>query len=167
MTLIRFLLLGAVVLAGSGCGASTETGPSASAGPEASVSRPERPRLSASALTTRANAVCSRRQRELAALPKPGPGVELADVMARVITIERREALGLLELRPPAAQEVAYARLVAASVELVKTTGRLRASLAAKGNGSRHAALAEAERVSRAYDRAAAELGLLCRQTVS
>ena len=125
---------------------------------------PGEPRLSHAALVARAEAACTTRSRALAALPRPRTKKQAPAFFARVAAIARAEHDTLSALRPPRRDEPEHARLVAATREIAD----LAAGLPAAGRGAvaeRHEALAAADRASERYDRAAARLGLRCRQS--
>jgi hypothetical protein len=127
--------------------------------------RGDEPRLSRTAFTTRANAICARRARALAALGRPPRGARAAAFFARVAEFERAEAERLAALRPPSDLDRDFARLALASGELAVGAARFHAAVVADDAHERRRALADADRVATAYDRAARRLGLTCRQT--
>ena len=122
------------------------------------------PRLTRPELVARANAICARRARTIAELERPSGGAQTRRFFARVARIERAEFLAFTELRPPPAQERDYTRLLAASFELVGVSERFHAAVVSRDAHARRRALADADRVSTSYDRAARQLGLTCRQ---
>ena len=124
----------------------------------------DEPRLSHVTFERRAEAACARRSRELAALPRPRTKAERRAFFHRVARIERVEAAALAELHPPRAAEREFARLLGASVELAEVAQRFVAALAADDVHERRRAVADADRASAAYDRAARRLRLACRQ---
>jgi hypothetical protein len=72
-----------------------------------------------------------------------------------------------LTLRPPAAIERDYARFLGASLELARISERFYVAFLNDDGHARRRALADAERISTAYDRAAQDLGLSCTQRAS
>jgi hypothetical protein len=124
------------------------------------------PRLAKAELVSRANAICARRTRALAELPKPAGRAASPLFFARVAKLERTEFLALTALRPPRADEQGYVRLLAASLALARVSDRFYEAVVARDAHARRRALADVDRISEAYDRAARRLGLACRQTV-
>lgn len=125
----------------------------------------ERPRLSHAALVRRAEAVCGRRSRALAALPRPRTKAQRRSFFGRVAGLERAELEALAVLRPPERDERDYARLVAASFDLAEISKRFHLAVIRNDEHERRRALAAADRASERYDRAAGRLGLACRQS--
>jgi hypothetical protein len=123
------------------------------------------PRLARIELRTRANAICERRRHALDQLPRPGGRVATRRFFARIAELERTEFLALSGLRPPRADERNYLRFLATSLALVRVADRFHAAVVAGDTHARRRALADADRVSQSYDRAAARVGLSCRQT--
>ena len=123
------------------------------------------PRLTHAALVRKAEAACDRRSRTLAALPRPRTKAQVKHFFARVAAVERAEVEALAALRPPERDELKYARLVAASLELAEIAERFHVAVVRSEDHERRRALAAADRASAAYDRAARRLGLACRQS--
>jgi hypothetical protein len=124
------------------------------------------PRLSRAAFVSRAEAACARRTRAIAALPRPRAEDDRKPFFAAVAALERTEAAALAALRPPRRDEPEFARLVSASVNLAAISERFVVALARDDAHARRRALADAERATAAYDRAAKRLKLACRQSV-
>jgi hypothetical protein len=147
-----------VVFAGlaSGCGWLAATRPLAADDP---------PRLSRPAFVSQVEAACARRARALGSLPRPRAAAQRRGFFARVAAVERAEAVALASLRPPRRDEREFGRLLAASVELAEIAERFVVAVARSDGHERRRALADAERASAAYDRAARRLRLACRQS--
>jgi hypothetical protein len=157
---MRSLVLASLVaLTASGCSSLAST-PLRSAAP-----RPESPRLSHAELVPRAQAACAKRTRALAALARPRTKTDRRAFFAAVASIERAEAEALASLRPPRRDEREFARLVTASIELAEISERFLLAVVRDNVHERRRALADADRASAAYDRAARRLRLTCRQS--
>lgn len=153
------VLASLVAVTASGCSSLAST-PLRSAGVG-----PGSPRLSHAALVSRAEAACSRRARALPALPRPRTKSQRREFFTRVAAIERAELEALARLRPPRNDEREFALLVAASAELAEISERFLVAVVRPDAHERRRALADAERASAAYDRAARRLRLACRQS--
>jgi hypothetical protein len=154
----RLVLASLVAVTASGCSSLAST-PLRSA-----AARPESPRLSHAELVSRAEAACAKRTRALAALARPRAKADRRAFFAAVASIERAEAEALSSLRPPRRDEREFARLLGASAELADISERFLVAVAHDDAHERRRALADAERASTAYDRAARRLRLTCRQ---
>lgn len=146
-----------VALLASGCGWRTAAG---------TIGADDGPRLSRAAFVARAEAACGRRTRGIAALPRPRGKDDREQFFANVAIFELEEASALASLRPPLRDEREFARLVSAGAELAEISERFVVALARDDAHARRRALADAERASAAYDRAARKLRLACRQSV-
>ncbi len=147
----------AVTVLLTGCGWRTSLGPPGSA---------DGPRLSRAAFVSRAEAACAQRTRAIAALPRPRKASEREQFFANVAGFELEEAAALAGIRPPRRDEREFARLAAASAELARISQRFLVGVARDDAHARRRALADAERASSAYDRAARKLRIACRQSV-
>jgi hypothetical protein len=123
------------------------------------------PRLSRATLVARVEAACALRTRALAALPRPRTKKQRREFFARVAAIERTEFATLAALRPPRDDEREFHRLVDASGELAEISHRFHGAVVENKPHERRRAVAQAERASEAYDRAARRLGLACSQS--
>jgi hypothetical protein len=123
------------------------------------------PRLSRAAFVSRVEAACAQRTRAIAALPRPRAKEDRRPFFTSVAQLERAEAETLASLRPPRRNQAEFVRLVAASVELATISERFVVAIARDDPHARRRALADAERASAAYDRAAKQLGIACRQS--
>jgi hypothetical protein len=126
-----------------------------------------RPVLSEGELVHGANAICRRRAKAIRSLRAPRGREGKRRLFSRVVAIERAEFTSLATLRPPPAIERDYARFLGASLELVRISERFYVAFLNKDGHARRRALADAERISAAYDRAAQDLGLSCTQKAS
>ena len=122
------------------------------------------PRLSHAVLVQRVEAGCGRRIRALAALPRPGAKAERRLFFAQVAAIVRAEADALAALTPPSRDERNLARLLIATDELAAVSERFVVAVARNDAHERRRAVADADRAAAAYDRAARNLGVACRQ---
>lgn len=138
----------------SGCGWSTAAGRMS-----------DGPRLSRAAFVSRVEAACARRSRTIAALPRPRGSDDRKPFFATVAELERQELEALAAIRPPHRDEREFLRLVAASAEIAEISRRFLAAVDRDNAHARRRALADAERVSSAYDRAARRLKIACRQS--
>jgi hypothetical protein len=148
------LVLATVVL--SGCGWRTSLGP---------VGSPDGPRLSRTEFVSQVEAACTRRTKAIAALPRPRREDDREQFFANVAGLELEEASALASIRPPRPDEGEFARLVAASRELALISQRFLIGVARDEAHARRRALSDAERASSAYDRAAKQLRITCRQS--
>ena len=124
------------------------------------------PRLSRAAFVSQVEAACARRTKAIAALPRPRRKDAREQFFANVAGLELDEASALASIQPPRRDEPEFARLVAASRELALISQRFLVGVARDDAHARRRALADAERASAAYDRAAKQLKLACRQSV-
>lgn len=122
------------------------------------------PRLSRAAFVSRVEAACARRDRAIAALPRPRAKRDRKGFFAMVAAIEREEAEALASVRPPRRDEAEFGRLAGASADLARISERFLLAVVRDEAHERRRALADAERASAAYDRAANRLRLACRQ---
>jgi hypothetical protein len=139
----------------SGCAWRTAAGPVAS----------DEPRLSRAEFVSRVEATCERRARTIAQLPRPRTKRDRKSFFATVAALEREEAQALASVHPPRRDEAEFARLAAASTELAEIAERFVDAVTRNDAHERRRAVADAERVSAAYDRAARRLRLACRQS--
>ena len=147
----------AVTVLLSGCGWRTAAG---------TIADEDAPRLSRAAFVSHVEAACARRARAIGVLVRPSGEDDRRHFFATVAALERAEATALASLRPPRRDEPKFARLVAASVELASISQRFVVAIARDDAHARRRALADAERASSAYDRAARQLKIACRQSV-
>lgn len=124
-----------------------------------------KPRLSKAELVSSANAICAQRALAIQELPRPQGADQTQRFFARIAGLERAEFVALANLRPPRVQERDYTRLLAQSLELARVSERFHVAVVRDDKHGRRRALADVDRVSEAYDRAAKRLGLACRQT--
>lgn len=141
----------------SGCGWRTSLGPSGTA---------DGPRLSRAAFAKQVEAACAQRRKAIAALPRPRRKDDREQFFENIAGLELEEASTLASIRPPLRYEAEFARLVAASAEHARIAQRFLVGVARKDPHARRRAVADAERASAAYDRAAKRLKLACRQSV-
>lgn len=156
---MRSLLVGVLIaVATTGCSFAGST-------PLRASGAREQPRLTRAAFVARVETVCARRARALAALPRPRAKADRRAFFVRVATIEHTEANTLISLNPPRRLEREFIDLVAASAVLADTADRFAVAVVRDDAHSRRRALADAERASAQYDRAARRLRLKCRQS--
>lgn len=149
------LALVPVVVLLSGCGWRTAAG---------TIGADEGPRLSRAAFVSRVEAACARRTRAIAALPRPRAEDDRKPFFAAVAVLELEEADTLASLRPPRRDERKFARLLGASDELARISAQFVVAISRDDAHARRRALADVERTSSAYDRAARRLRIACRQ---
>ena len=141
---------------GSGCGWLAASRPVAA--------RNDPPQLSHAALVREVQAACMRRKQALASIPRPRAPKQAPAFFARVAAITRSELGELVALRPSRRDEREFARLLSASGEVALSAARFHAAVVHERAHERRRAQAAAERASATYDRAAARLGVACRQ---
>jgi hypothetical protein len=133
------------------------------AGPRPFAAGGDGPRLTRAAFVEQAEAACARRSRAITVLPRPSSAAERRVFFARVATLLRLEFGALAALRPPTADEREFGDLLRASGELTQIAARFHLAVVRDDAHVRRRALADAERASEAYDRAARRLRLACR----